>query len=66
MKHGLGHIEKSIKSHLENIGDVENKNILEKELKYVEQLTKKHEKEENLEEVNSLYSLMKRSKRIIS
>jgi hypothetical protein len=51
MKNGLGHIEKSIKSHLENITDNENKNILEQELKYVEHLTKKHEKEENLEEV---------------
>jgi hypothetical protein len=66
MKYGLGHIEKSIKSHLEHIGDVENKNILEKELKYVEQLTKKHEKEENLEEVNCLYFMIKRSKRTIS
>jgi len=58
MKSGLGYIEKSIKSHLENITDNENKNMLEKELKYVEDLTKNHEKENNLEEVNNTCKLL--------
>ena len=51
MKTGLGSIEKIIKGNLEIIVDAEKKEILDGEIRNVEKLTKKDNKEENLEEV---------------
>lgn len=62
MRSGLGEMEKSIKSRLELMADLENRNFLDEELRQLERLTQKQEKQENLEEVGA----NRRSKRTIT